>query len=74
MGTQAVVTEALAGGEEEGVRGIDLAEGDYHYFLFLTLVTYLYFVHHEEEQVERKICMRGSVCRGAIGYMTLVHE
>ena len=38
------------------MRGIDLAEGDYHYFLFLTLVTYLYFVHHEEGPVERKIC------------------
>ena len=55
---------------EEGVRGIDPAEGDYDYFLFLTLVTYLYFVHHEEEQVERKLCARGSVSRGAIGSMT----
>ena len=61
-------------GEEEGVRGIDPAEGDYHYFLFLTLVTYLYFVHHEEEQVERKLYARGSVSRGAIGSMTPVHE
>ena len=56
------------------MRGIDPAKGDYHYFLFLTLVTYLYFVHHEEEQVERKLCVRGSVCCGAIGSMTLVHE
>ena len=42
-----------------------------HHFIFLTLVSYLYFIHHEERMVEWNSCARRNVCRGA---MMLVHR